>query len=55
MSDVSLNHFFKRMDFGVPDFSPHGIRGTTATLLREHGIRSEVVELLLSHAPRGQV
>ena len=55
MSDVSLNHFFKRMDFGVPDFSPHGIRGTTATLLREHGIRSEVVELLLSNAPRGQV
>jgi len=55
MSDVSLNHFFKRMDFGVPEFSPHGIRGTTATLLREHGIRSEVVELLLSHAPRGQV
>ena len=55
MGEASLNHFFKRMDFGVPDFSPHGIRGTTATLLREHGIRSEVVELLLSHAPRGQV
>lgn len=55
MGEVSLNHFFKRMDFGVPGFSPHGIRGTAATLLREHGIRSEVVELLLSHAPKGQV
>lgn len=55
MADVTLNHFFKRIDFGVSDFSPHGIRGTTATLLREHGIRSEVVELLLSHGPKGQV
>lgn len=55
MGEASLNHFFKRMDFGVPNFAPHGIRGTAATLLREHGIRSEVVELLLSHAPRGQV
>lgn len=55
MGEVSLNHFFKRIDFGVRDFSPHGIRGTTATLLREHGFRSEVVELLLSHAPAGMV
>lgn len=55
MGDASLNHFFKRVDFGVQGFAPHGVRGTTATLLREHGFRSEVVELLLSHAPKGQV
>ena len=55
MSDASLNHFFKRIDFGVQGFAPHGSRGTTATLLREHGFRSEVVELLLSHAPAGMV
>ncbi|MFA7437087.1 tyrosine-type recombinase/integrase [Castellaniella sp.] len=55
MGEATLNHFFKRIDFGVQGFAPHGVRGTAATLLREHGIRSEVVELLLSHAPRGQV
>ena len=33
-------------DFGVPDFSPHGTRGTAATLLREHGFGRDVVELL---------
>ena len=45
MGDVTLNHFFKRIDFGVPDFSPHGLRGTAATLLREHGFGRDVVEL----------
>nr|WP_246295000.1 integrase arm-type DNA-binding domain-containing protein [Schlegelella koreensis] len=50
MGDVTLNHFFKRMDIGVPDFSPHGTRGTAATLLREHGFGRDVVELLLAHA-----
>lgn len=54
MADVTLNHFFKRMDFGVPDFSPHGTRGTAATLLREHGFGRDVVELLLAHAERDQ-
>jgi integrase len=49
MGDVTLNHFFKRIDFGVPDFSPHGTRGTAATLLREHGFGRDVVELLLAH------
>jgi integrase len=34
MGDVTLNHFFKRIDFGVPDFIPHGTRGTAATLRR---------------------
>lgn len=50
MGDVTLNHFFKRLDFGVPEFSPHGTRGTAATLLREHGFGREVVELLLAHS-----
>lgn len=52
MGDVTLNHFFKRMDFGVPDFSPHGTRGTAATLLREHGFGRDVVELLLAHSEK---
>ena len=49
MGDVTLNHFFKRIDFGVPEFSPHGTRGTAATLLREHGFARDVVEMLLTH------
>lgn len=53
LGEATLNHFFGRMDFGVEDFSPHGTRGTTATLLREHGFARDVVELLLAHTERG--
>lgn len=49
MGDVTLNHLFRRLDFGVTGFSPHGLRGTAATLLREHGFGRDVVELLLAH------
>ncbi len=52
MGDVTLNHFFKRIDFGVPDFSPHGLRGTAAILLREHGFGRDVVELLLAQSEK---
>lgn len=55
ISDATLNHFLKRLDFGVPEFAPHGLRGTAATLLREHGFERDVVELLLSHTERNQV
>ena len=55
LADATLNHFFKRLDFGVPDFSPHGTRGTAATLLREHGFGRDVVELLLAHVERNKV
>lgn len=55
ISDATLNHLFKRLDFGVPEFSPHGTRGTAATLLREHGFDRDVVELLLSHQEASQV
>lgn len=54
LADATLNHFFKRLDFGVPEFSPHGARGTAATLLREHGFSKDVVELLLAHGERNQ-
>ncbi len=54
LADATLNHFFKRMDFGVPEFSPHGTRGTAATLLREHGFSRDVVELLLAHTERSK-
>jgi hypothetical protein len=26
MADVTLNHFFKRLDFGIDDFAPRGLR-----------------------------
>ena len=54
LGEATLNHFFKRLDFGVLDFSPHGTRGTAATLLREHGFSRDVVELLLAHAERNK-
>lgn len=54
MADATLNHLFKRLDFGVSEFSPHGTRGTAATLLREHGFSRDVVELLLAHTERSQ-
>ena len=50
MADATLNHLIKRIDFGVPEFSPHGTRGTAATMLREHGFAKDVVELLLAHS-----
>jgi integrase len=50
MGGETLNHFFGRIDFGVPEFCPHGTRGTAATLLRERGFSKDVVELLLAHA-----
>lgn len=49
MGGETLNHFFGRIDFGVPEFCPHGTRGTAATLLREKGFTKDVVELLLAH------
>ncbi len=55
ISDCTLNHLFKRLDFGVPEFSPHGTRGTAATLLRENGFDRDVVELLLSHQEHNAV
>ena len=54
MGDVTLNHMFGRLDFGVPEFAPHGLRGTAATLLRENGFGRDVVELLLAHQERSQ-
>ncbi|MBY4734019.1 tyrosine-type recombinase/integrase [Cupriavidus pauculus] len=54
LAEATLNHLFKRMDFGVPEFAPHGTRGTAATLLREHGFGKDVVELLLAHSERSQ-
>jgi integrase len=53
LGEATLNHFFGRLDFGVDEFSPHGTRGTAATLLREHGFSREVVELLLAHTEKG--
>ncbi|MHA6844259.1 tyrosine-type recombinase/integrase [Ralstonia syzygii] len=54
LADATLNHLFKRLEFGVLEFSPHGTRGTAATLLREHGFGRDVVELLLAHTERNQ-
>ncbi|MEX3812127.1 tyrosine-type recombinase/integrase [Paraburkholderia sp. BR13439] len=52
-SPATMTFFFKRLE-GVPsDFTPHGLRGTGATILREHGYRRDVVELLLAHTEKG--
>jgi integrase len=55
MGDATLNHLFSRLDLPVEKFSPHGTRGTAATLLRERGVRKDVVELLLAHAEKDAV
>lgn len=55
MSDATLNHMFGRLDFGVPEFAPHGLRSTAATILRENGFGRDVVELLLAHQEKSQV
>lgn len=55
MSDATLNHMFGRLDFSVPEFAPHGLRGTAATLLKENGFSRDVIELLLAHQERNQV
>lgn len=55
LGNATLSHFFKRVDFGVPDFSPHGTQGTAATLLREHGFGCEVVALWWAHAARDKI
>ena len=53
LSAATMTSFFKRLE-GVPgDFTPHGLRGTGATILREHGFRRDVVELLLAHTEKG--
>jgi integrase len=48
LGESTLNHLFDRMDIPA-ELSPHGLRGTAATLLREHGFSKDVVELLLAH------
>ena len=55
MSSGTLNNMFGRLDFGVPEFAPHGLRSTAATILRENGFGRDVVELLLSHQEVNQV
>lgn len=54
IADATLNHLFKRLDFGVPEFSPHGARGTAASLLREHKFRKDVTDLMLAHGSANQ-
>jgi integrase len=49
---LNEKQLFKRIDFGMPDFSPRGLRSTAATLLREHGFGRDVLELLLAHSAK---
>ncbi|CAN7361406.1 tyrosine-type recombinase/integrase [Acidovorax sp. LjRoot118] len=56
MSDATLNHMIGRLDFGVPEFAPHGLRSTAATILKEHRVvQQDVIELLLSHEEKKEV
>ncbi|MCA8304192.1 integrase arm-type DNA-binding domain-containing protein [Burkholderia seminalis] len=53
LTSTPVINLFKRLE-GVPkDFTPHGLRATGATILREHGFRRDVVELLLAHVETG--
>ncbi|MFM0695648.1 integrase arm-type DNA-binding domain-containing protein [Paraburkholderia graminis] len=49
----TMTSFFKRLKDVPTDFTPHGLRGTGATILLEHGYRKDVVELLLAHTEKG--
>ncbi|RZF31339.1 DUF4102 domain-containing protein [Paraburkholderia sp. UYCP14C] len=52
-SPATMTFFFKRLE-GVPsDFTPHGLRGTGATILLERKHRRDVVDLLLAHTEGG--
>ncbi|WP_334070685.1 tyrosine-type recombinase/integrase [Burkholderia ambifaria] len=53
LTSTPMINLFKRLE-GVPkNFTPHGLRATGATILREHGFRRDVVELLLAHVETG--
>ncbi len=36
---------------GIPDFTPHDLRRTAATLMGERGVRPDVIERVLNHTP----
>jgi integrase len=40
-----------RRSSGVPDFTPHDLRRTAATLMGERGVRPDVIERVLNHTP----
>lgn len=48
MAPETIRHAFERAGYGGR-FTPHGCRGTAATLLREKGFPREHVELQLAH------
>jgi integrase len=53
MNASTLNRVFERAGYkGV--FTPHGFRGTAATLLREAGFHDRLVELQLAHADKNK-
>jgi integrase len=53
MARETIRHIFERAGYsGV--FSPHGLRSTAATLLREAGFASDLVELQLAHQDRNR-
>lgn len=54
VAEATLNHLFGRLDFGVPEFAPHGTRSTAATLLGEYGYDEKVIDLLLAHKEKNK-
>ena len=53
MAAETLRRVFERAGYsGI--VSPHGFRGTSATLMREEGFASELVELQLAHQDRNR-
>jgi integrase len=48
-----LSHAAERLRrrSGIPDFTPHDLRRTAATLMGERGVRPDVIERVLNHTP----
>ena len=51
MPTSSLNHFVRRYrnHYGIEGFTPHHVRHTISTRMREIGIRPDIVERILGH------
>jgi integrase len=57
ISRTALNNMFAKMEDKKykGQFSPHGIRTTASTWLKERGFRHDVIERQLAHSERNTV
>ncbi len=55
MAPNLLNKAIKRVDWGMPAFTPHDLRRTAVTHLNEKGYSADVIEKAANHAVRGGI